>query len=624
MNIYECIFPIQNENYVEGCGFFIGEYFITSGHVIEKSENPFITIEGKKMQLSDPLYFKANLNDSTSYDLAIFYISTHKNNSLELFEGEIEEGMEFTSYSYKRSESGYDLIKCEAIVGSLKEGNYFSALTSMNLKSGCSGSPILIGNKVIGIMTKGNNDDNDKPINSLLPINLCMFLPFGHIIKQLKVLKKLGYINKSIEYCFSDLSNKYYNNFKEREKELPYWINLVEVMNLGHRGSGKNENGHSRFLYELFRYTSNGTHPVINSFINRFTDRKGFKSKLGDNKITVNSTFSETGRHPDIYINQLGVHDSNETISVVFENKIDYAEDRDKQMEDYIIGMHNERNNGNIILDSNCYAFYLISDFASKRNDTAHDASGRQKIKDQEILGNLIPDENYILLSYKEDILPWLKSESFSKKECYLTDNISLYIQYLNNRFKYLTDINDIILKSIKGINKMESLSLNELYSLQNGLEILIYDKKKTIIERLDSICSSVYSPNDNRYVYESRTELNKGHIFRLKENFSIWIEINLENENQDFTIGLSTDDDTKTDLQTIVEFGIDPDKKWNHLQKKDPPSIGYCAAWTVDYPLGKFDWDSFFEYIDQYLSDTIKEFIDTYPTKLKNKSPQK
>lgn len=62
-------------------------------------------------------------------------------------------------------------------------------------------------------------------------------------------------------------------------------------MNLGYRESGKNENGHSRFLYELFRYTSNGTHPIINSFINRFTDRKGFKSKTEENRIAINYTF---------------------------------------------------------------------------------------------------------------------------------------------------------------------------------------------------------------------------------------------------------------------------------------------------------------------------------------------
>lgn len=62
------------------------------------------------------------------------------------------------------------------------------------------------------------------------------------------VLGKLGYTNPSYD-SINDLAHKYYIRFKEREKELPYWINLVEVMNLGYRGSGKNENGHSRFLY---------------------------------------------------------------------------------------------------------------------------------------------------------------------------------------------------------------------------------------------------------------------------------------------------------------------------------------------------------------------------------------
>lgn len=82
MDLQDYVFPIQSKDYVD-CGFLIGEYFITSGHVIEKSENPFITIEGKKMQLSDPLFFEANPNVPTRYDLAIFSIPTHKNTKLE-------------------------------------------------------------------------------------------------------------------------------------------------------------------------------------------------------------------------------------------------------------------------------------------------------------------------------------------------------------------------------------------------------------------------------------------------------------------------------------------------------------------------------------------------------------
>lgn len=61
------------------------------------------------------------------------------------------------------------------------------------------------------------------------------------------VLRKLGYTNNTIEVYLSNLAHKYYIRFKKREKELSYWINLVDVMNLGCRGSGKNENGHSRF-----------------------------------------------------------------------------------------------------------------------------------------------------------------------------------------------------------------------------------------------------------------------------------------------------------------------------------------------------------------------------------------
>lgn len=42
MSLLQYILPIQNTNYVDGCGFLIDGYFITPGHVIRDSENPFI------------------------------------------------------------------------------------------------------------------------------------------------------------------------------------------------------------------------------------------------------------------------------------------------------------------------------------------------------------------------------------------------------------------------------------------------------------------------------------------------------------------------------------------------------------------------------------------------------
>lgn len=355
------------------------------------------------------------------------------------------------------------------------------------------------------------------------------------------VLGKLGYTNPSYD-SINDLAHKYYIRFKEREKELPYWINLVEVMNLGYRGSGKNENGHSRFLYELFCYTYNGTHPVINSFINRFTYRKSFKSKSGENKITVNSTFSETGRHPDIYINQLEVYDSDETISVVFENKIDYADDRTRQMEDYIKGMYWDRNKGKEGCDSNCYAFYLIPDYASiKINDDGHDDLGRQSVDRENVLKKLIPDKNYILLSYKEDILPWLKNDLlFSLKEKYLINNIKLYIQYLENRFELREDINGLKIKIMNEIKNINKLNLEDLTTLQDALSVIINEQK-------DEIINNYIHKFDNTGFEEAKKRrkgnYDKGFKYKLIDNFSIWCEININESNKFFHIGLAVDD---------------------------------------------------------------------------------
>lgn len=345
------------------------------------------------------------------------------------------------------------------------------------------------------------------------------------------VFEKLGYKNITddrIDDIIDDITHKYYSRVKEREKELPYWINLVDVMNHGYRGSGKNENGHSLFLCELFRYTHNRTHPILNSFINRFTDRKGVKSKSGADKIIVNSTFNETGRHPDIYINQLEVYGLEKTISVVFENKIDYAEDRDKQMQDYIIGMHNERNNGNVILDSNCYAFYLISDFASKRNDTVHDSSGRQYVDEEKVINILIPDENYILLSYKEDILQWLKNDLLlSLKEKYLIDNVNLYIQYLENRFRLREDIGNIRLEILKNIDGMESLNIKELCIFQEELN-------KKLEKYINDFCNRLDAKN---YTKVGNNNLYAEYSFN-KETYTISAILNLQDYKVDMNCG--------------------------------------------------------------------------------------
>lgn len=419
------------------------------------------------------------------------------------------------------------------------------------------------------------------------------------------------------------LAKKYYEKFTEAEKKLPYWINVVEAMNEGYRSSGKNENGHTRFLHNLLRYTSNNTLPILNSFMNRFTDRKDIKYQPDQDKIIVNHTFNKEGqwRHPDIYINRIGTGNDSETISVIFENKIDYANDREEQVEDYIRGMYRDRHNNceNEGLDNNCYAFYLIADKLSKRSDDDnHDMFGRQKVS-SDVLSRLISDDHYILLSYKDDILPWLKNDILPYLRIvdkYLILNIKLYLQYLENKFNLQEDINEIKLKTLKDINGMEKLAFKEICALKAGIERYL---KGNIINRFKTVCEKAGFEED---LDPKREGFDKGYKYKLINNFSIWCEINLnERDKIDkiFTIGLAVDDpELDSDLNKKLKeyenekkYSIDKEKEWEReLEKKDCPD-GYCCAWTIE----ELDWSEFSDFIDDEnkLYKTLTEFIKEY-----------
>lgn len=176
------VHPVQSTNYAGGCGFVLGNYFITSGHVIKEAKNPYLYISGKRLALERPVFIEANVQDALGYDLAIFHMPILQN-TLELYEGPIEAGMQLKSVSFREETIGYVLLQCNATVIKIKDGNYFGFLTSRNLKAGCSGSPLFLGDKVVGLMTGGNNNGLDEPISPDLPVNFCFCLSADAISK---------------------------------------------------------------------------------------------------------------------------------------------------------------------------------------------------------------------------------------------------------------------------------------------------------------------------------------------------------------------------------------------------------------------------------------------------------
>lgn len=351
------------------------------------------------------------------------------------------------------------------------------------------------------------------------------------------------YKKKWSDYEIISLAEVYYSKFELERQKLPYWVNLVDVI-------GANENAHTKILQMLLSYKSENKYPIFDSFTRHFTpNRKEFNS-MGVYLFKLNHTFTicegkeERRRYSDIYIYPL---DHKSGVSIIIENKINFAEDRIGQVEDYIKGMYDDRNdnNPNNSPNNNCYAFYLISEISScKRDDGEHDKKGRQKVKDN-ILGRYIADDHYILLTYNEDILPWLKEvlRSTQYKEKYLIQNIELYVSYLENRFNMRENINKIQLNILHNMEEINTLNLHEIIELRKALEAISKKQKIELLNCFENLIRKNLS--DQICADKGNNEYYKGFYVYINNDvpLSLYCELNLIEDKPDFSIGIAEDD---------------------------------------------------------------------------------
>lgn len=177
----EFVFPIFPETDYEecGCGFFIGNLFITAGHVIVPGQKPYIVHKGAKITLSNPLFQQFEGDNDRVPDIAIFKIDDFSSNICLSNQFPVI-GMELKSESFRFPDPRIAVpVSCTATI-SVLDDIYFGAETSVKLWGGSSGSPILIENEVIGMLVRGNNGDNKQR-----PLNFCVFLSSKSIISAI-------------------------------------------------------------------------------------------------------------------------------------------------------------------------------------------------------------------------------------------------------------------------------------------------------------------------------------------------------------------------------------------------------------------------------------------------------
>lgn len=169
------IIPIMGQAQ-QGCGFFVGNYFITAGHVIENYDGVLsIWFDGKEIELDrHKALIICNSNrineDGSDADFAVFSVD------------EVDSPLEFADYKPTPNQKlrcvTYDTVfveddkpgipkifaykdeivkvEAQATVRQDTLGNYFACNTTPNLKKGNSGSPLLDSdNNVVGILRGG-------------------------------------------------------------------------------------------------------------------------------------------------------------------------------------------------------------------------------------------------------------------------------------------------------------------------------------------------------------------------------------------------------------------------------------------------------------------------------------
>lgn len=431
-------------------------------------------------------------------------------------------------------------------------------------------------------------------------------------------------MNKEYNNIWSDekiikLAEVYYHEFETEKNKLPYWMDLIDVV-------GANENAHTRILQILLSYKSENNYLFFDSFIRRFApDRKEFNS-IGRYLFRLNHHFkihngeNERKRYTDIYTHP---SDYKSGVSIIIENKINYAKDRIGQVEDYIKGMYDDRkdNHPDNIPNNNCYAFYLISEMSSfKRKDGQHDEKGRQCVKN-DILGQYIADNHYVLLTYKEDILPWLKEELLPNvryNEKHLIQNIELYVSHLENRFNMREDINKIQLNILHNMEDVKSLKLQEMIELRKAIETSC---KKQKTELLDLFEHTIRNKLKNYTIYGNKgnNEYYKGFYVNIKGNtpLSFYCELNASEDGPHLSFGIAEDYRTEeeTEKYTLTKESIKDIQQRSEELISNFNEIENKGIENKYYPKFSF-YNLTYKNIEEILKEKFPDIIDKFKEK--------
>ncbi|KAA6321264.1 hypothetical protein EZS27_029067 [termite gut metagenome] len=282
-------------------------------------------------------------------------------------------------------------------------------------------------------------------------------------------------ISKSIkiEEGFFCLLNNFSKKYKEQKDKLPYHINLLDLLHA-------DENAHSRILGKLLNQKSpNKKFEILESFANYLLKkRNNFNFKVTNPMITVGKQRIDLlVKEPDKY-------------ALIIENKIHNARDQGNQLARYIeecysLGFKYPK----------IYVVYLTNDGTKKPDNNSWESPNEEKLYKEGF------KDRFLELSYRNDILPWIKESVIPNcrvKDSFLYSALEQYVDYLEGRFNLRLidkEMNKELQKFIRkelGLNNNHNENLSILSEKRETLKNVFNQITKIETEELEELINEL------------------------------------------------------------------------------------------------------------------------------------
>lgn len=202
-----------------------------------------------------------------------------------------------------------------------------------------------------------------------------------------------------------DLAEGVAGTIAKNKHLVPYHLNLIDELHI-------NENGHSRILYKLLEYrTPDGDYIFLKSLLKYIARNCEAFEKI----CVINPKITQELCRIDLWVRD-------KDYAIIFENKVYNATDQEAQIARYI-----ECTQGNGYPLDKIFVIYMPQ---KDDKDPVDDSWGEYK----EAFAS-----RYVKFSFRNGVLPWLKSDVLSSipdKDKLLKSAIEQYVDYLEGLFK--------------------------------------------------------------------------------------------------------------------------------------------------------------------------------------------